>query len=177
MKFKDYKYQRPDIELVVKQAEELTAKIEGETNLELVLEYIKEAQKISDTFQTMATLCSIRNSIDTTDEFYEAETAFFDENTPRVQAASTKYAKALVNSPIRKELEAVYGTQWFALLELNLKSFDEVIMDDLVEEAKLSTEYSKLLANKSANYHHLISEVPEDLNPRHQCESKRESKV
>ena len=152
MKFNDYKYERPNIDNIVKDAETLTKKIDGETNLEVVLECIKEAQKINDTFQTMATLCSIRNSINTADEFYETETAFFDENSPRVQAAYTKYAKALVESPIRKQLEEVYGAQWFALLELNLKSFDEIIMEDLVEEAKLSTEYSKLLASAKIEF-------------------------
>ena len=152
MKFNDFKYERPNIDLIISQLEEIVSKLANETNVEVAKELVTKAQKISDDFQTMATLCSIRNTINTVDEFYEAETAFFDENTPKYQAASTKYAHALVNSPIRKELEEIYGTQWFKLLELNLKSFDEKIMEDLVLEAKLSTEYSKVLASAKIEF-------------------------
>ena len=95
MKFNDFKYERPDIDLIISQTEEIAAKLASETNVEVAKELIEKCQKIGDNFQTMATLCSIRNSINTVDEFYEAETAFFDENSPKVQAASTKYAYAL----------------------------------------------------------------------------------
>ena len=107
--YNDFKYERPNIDLIISQLEEIVSKLANETNVEVAKELVTKAQKISDDFQTMATLCSIRNTINTVDEFYEAETAFFDENTPKYQAASTKYAHALVNSPIRKELEEIYG--------------------------------------------------------------------
>lgn len=86
-------------------------------------------------------------------------TRVFDENTPTYQNAVTKYAASLVNSPLRKELEGVYGSQWFKILELNLKSFDEKITDELIAESKLVTEYSKLLASAKIEFDSKINNL------------------
>lgn len=125
MKFSEYVYKRPNIEEVSNKVIEIANAISQSNSLDEAISLIKKAEEITNHFQTMATLCSIRNSINTEDEFYKAEQEFFDENTPTYQNATTKYASALVNSPLRANLEEVYGTQWFKILELNLKSFDE----------------------------------------------------
>lgn len=152
MKFNDYKYERPNIDETMTVVEGYANKLEIETNVDAAVLLITECQKYLDRIETMATLCSIRNSIDTTDEFYEKEQEFLDENLPRFQSAVVKYSKSLVDSKIRKELEAIYGKQWFKQMELELLTFDEKIIDDLVEESKLTTEYSKLMASAKIEF-------------------------
>ncbi|UKI50509.1 MAG: hypothetical protein L6U99_03580 [Clostridium sp.] len=38
------------------------------------------------------------------------------------------------------------------MMEVSLKTFDDSIMDELVEESKLTTKYSKLLASCQIEY-------------------------
>ncbi len=66
---------------------------------------------------------------------------------PKYQGLVTKYFTAMVNSPFRSELEAKWGKQLFTIASLSLKSFTPEIIDDLVQENKLSSEYSKLIAS------------------------------
>lgn len=103
--------------------------------------------KLRSEFDTMQQIASIRHSIDTNDEFYKAEQDFFDENGPVVQEYITDYYRALVNSPFRAELENKWGRQLFQLAELSLKTFSPEVIEDLQQENKLSTEYSKLIAS------------------------------
>lgn len=152
MKFSEYKYVRPDLDNVVNEINLNTLNITKASNVNEVIDLIKKQEIIINHFQTMSTICAIRNSINTCDEFYKAEQEFFDENSPVFQSATTKYSSALVNSKYRSELEKIYGTQWFKILELNLKSFDDKITDELVLESKLVTEYSKLLASAKIEF-------------------------
>lgn len=152
MKFNDYKYERPDVQKVSREIEEQVKLLENAKSLEEAVAAVRKANEIGDHFGTMETICSIRNSINTVDEFYEKETEYFDENHPIFASATTKFSKALVNSIYRKDLEKIFTKQYFVQNELNLKSFDEKIMEDLTEEAKLCTEYSKLLASAKIEF-------------------------
>lgn len=95
----------------------------------------------------MAVLCNIRAEIDTTDEFYDAEQNFFDENRPLYADYVNEYSRALYESPFKKELTEKFGNQLFALIEANLKSFSSEIIEDLQEENKLVSEYRRLAAS------------------------------
>lgn len=152
MKFNEFKYQRPDIEKTISDIQRITKALEVEGDYDKVIELIEEYNRISADFSTNVTLCSIRNTINTVDEFYEAENEFIDENAPLVSNASNEYNKALLNCKIRPQLEEKYSKQYFTLLEIQSKCFDEKIIEDLVEEAKLSTEYSKLLASAQIEF-------------------------
>ncbi|MDE6583968.1 MAG: M3 family oligoendopeptidase [Anaeroplasmataceae bacterium] len=152
MKFNDFKYERPDVHKVAEQLIEQASILEHAKSLEEAANAVRKANEIGDHFGTMATLCAIRNSINTVDEFYEKEKEYFDENDPIFNSATTKFSKVLVNSVYRKELEKIFTKQYLMQNELNLKSFDEKIMGDLAEEAKLCTEYSKLIASAKIEF-------------------------
>ncbi len=181
MKFSDYQYERPDVEHLAKEVEAKTNILIEAKTLEEAQQAVKEVIAIGDHFGTMATLCSIRNSINTVDEFYEKETEYLDENTPKFNNATNKFSKALVSSKFRKELEEIYTEQFFTQNELLMKSFDEKIMEDLVEEAKLCTEYSKLLASAKIEFDGKINNLSQmvvyanslDRNIRRTAELKK----
>ena len=54
--------------------------------------------------ETMIVVAHIRNTLNTTDKFYEDEMAFFHQRLPVAQATFTEYAKALAESPFAKEV-------------------------------------------------------------------------
>ncbi len=152
IRFSDYKYERPDIEKVSKEFDNLLEKFENAKDVETQNEVIRQINKLRNTTDTMGTLVNIRHSINTEDEFYKKEQDFIDENEPNFQNLVFKYYKVLVNSRFRKELEGKWGSQVFNLAELQLKSFSEEIIDDLVNENRLTTEYDNLIASAKIEF-------------------------
>ena len=152
LKFKDYKYERPDLSKLTEQFNELLEKFNESKNFEEQNAVMKEINKVRNYVDTMATLVNIRHSIDTEDEFYAKENDFIDENMPRIENLVSKFYKELVNSKFRNELEEAWGKQVFNLAELQLQTFSEEIIDDLIRENKLVTEYDKLVASAKLNF-------------------------
>ena len=152
IKFKDYEYIRPDFDKISEQFDLLLSKFENAEAFEEQNQIMSEINKIRSNVDTMVNLVYIRHTINTEDEFYAKEQDFIDENMPKFQNAVSKYYKALVNSKFREELEKVWGKQLFTLAELQLKTFSEEIIEDLIKENKLVTEYDKLIGSAKINF-------------------------
>lgn len=152
MKFNEFKYERPEISVVTGSIDAARKEFLEAANAKDAENILRNAIEISEHFSTMSTLCAIRNSVNTVDEFYEKETAYFDEQNPVFSKAWKDFIKVVLESPYRLELEKVFTKQCFVQWEISLKTFDEKIMEDLVEEAKLNTEYSKLLASAKIEF-------------------------
>lgn len=161
MKFSDYEYKRLAIDSISKEVEDIAKAIETSDDVTKIRTLIDKAQIIISNYSTMSFLCYIRNSIDTTDSYYESEMEYLDENGPIFSAAQTKYTKALVYSKYRLELEKVYGSHWFKMMEMPLKCFSDVIIDDVVIENKLVTKYDKLMASAKIEFDGKINTLPQ----------------
>lgn len=147
LKFKDYQYVRPDMKKVEEDFTKLINSFREAASLSEQDKIMEEINSLRSEVESMSELVGIRNSINTVDEFYEKEKEFMDENMPEYEGLISKYYEALVNSKFRKELEEKWGKQLFTLAEMQLKSFDPKIIEDLKEENKLTTEYDKLKAS------------------------------
>lgn len=145
--FKEYHYQRPDMEQFQAEFRELLKRFEHAQSFELQDQLISAINRLRNEFETMATLVHIRHSIDTTDEYYDRENDYFDETTPIYEGLINDYYRILVHSPYRPALEEKWGRQVFRLAELKLKTFAPEIVDDLKQENKLSSQYTKLRAS------------------------------
>ncbi|MGD7008967.1 M3 family oligoendopeptidase [Metabacillus sp. 84] len=113
---------------------------------------MKEMYRIRNEADTMVNLCYIRHSIDTNDEFYKAEQDFMDELQPHLQALISEFYKELISSKFRKQLEQKWGPQLFSLAEMQLRTFKEEVLEDLQEENKLSSAYTKLVASAKIEF-------------------------
>ena len=152
MKFKDFPYTRPDLDDVKAKADAILANIGTGKSFDQEMGAIEEYWALMDHVRTMGTLVSIRNSINTTDEFYEAEKLFFNQEMPKLQAYSKRFDEKILSSTNRKQLEATFGTLMFEQAELGLKVFDESIIPELQQENALDTEYDKLLASAKLEF-------------------------
>ena len=94
MKFKDMKYERPDMEAVKALHAELTERFRNASSYEEAKELFLENEKESKHISTMATLASIRHSIDTRDEFYDAENDFWDGAMPLLNQIQVEWKEA-----------------------------------------------------------------------------------
>ena len=152
MKFSEMNYHRPDLSKVRKDFDILLTRFNEATDEKEQHEVLSQINALKNKFQTYNTLASVRNSINTKDTFYEAEQEFFDSNQPVIQDLGIRFYKALGNSRFKPELEKKFGKQLFKLANLELKTFDPSIIDDLKEENKLGTEYTKLIASAEIDF-------------------------
>ena len=147
MTFENYQYTRPNTNQIKEQLETLREKLTSASNVEETLEVFNEYNKLRDNVSTMAQLSEIRVTIDTTDKFYEAEQEFWDEFGPELDSLYSKFDEAIFNSKFKEELKKEIGEHYFNLIETSLKVFSDEIIEDLKEENKLSSEYTKLTSS------------------------------
>jgi len=147
MKFNDFPYNRPCITSLQVDFNGALDKFITATTFKAQDELMVEINILRSDFESMQEIVGIRNTIDTTDKFYEEEQTFFDENTPLYQELISKYYTALINSNFKPQLIEKWGKQLFTLAELTLKTFSPLIIEDLKEENKLTSEYTKLIAS------------------------------
>lgn len=147
MKFSDYPYKRPDIEKLKKDFQLTLHTFTHAKDANEQVQCIQQLNILRRDFNTMYNLASIRHSINTTETFYNEEQDFFDKNLPVYEGIQTEFYKALLQSPFKAELESLLGAQLFRIAALSLKTFKPEVIEDLVQENVLSTEYMELLAS------------------------------
>ncbi|MDD3712971.1 MAG: M3 family oligoendopeptidase [Candidatus Izemoplasmatales bacterium] len=152
MKFKDFVYERPNIENYIKRFKELLALIGESETAETEIKAIKDLFDLNDEMDTLITLVSIRNTLNTQDEFYEKEQDFFNENVPALQEYEHIFSSKILKSKNRLVLEKEFGSLLFKQAELRQKTFSPEIIPLLQTENKLDTEYSKLIASAKIEF-------------------------
>lgn len=151
-KFSTLKYKRPQID-TFKEAFNIQLKALKEAkDYTRQKKAIAEINKLNNYFSTVSSLASIRNSIDTRDEFYDKEKDFFNDVSPEIEDLNFEYYKALNNSSFKKELKKEFGEQLFTIAAFRVKSFDTSLIEDMKAENKLSSEYSKLVASAKIDF-------------------------
>jgi oligoendopeptidase, M3 family len=144
MIFQDFKYERPDIEVLNQKLKEIKEKVENADNAQIQIDAYLELDKLLQDFTTMTSLVYIRHSINTLDEFYSKENDFNDENSPVISSYINDLNESFAKSKFRKELEERFGKLVFDKIDMSLKTFKPEIIEDLQEENKLVSEYVKL---------------------------------
>lgn len=152
MKFKDYKYIRPNYDEVKEKYEVLLKQLENAKNKDEFIKIFDEIQVLYGDINTMSTLSYVRHSINTKDEFYDNENNYWDEYSPLYKIFSSRLSKICLNCPFKEELYEHIPETYFKLAECEAKSFDEKIVPYLQEENKLSSEYSKLKASAQIEF-------------------------
>ena len=144
--FSTLEYQRPDFAAVGSFAEQMAERMQQAGSYEELKALMKEGEEASKDFSTMCVIASIRNTLDTRDEFYEKEQEYIDEQTPLITPKFLAMDAALLNSPFRADIEKEYGKQYFVQKELEKKIFCEANIPLMQQEAKLTSEYQKMMA-------------------------------
>lgn len=152
MNFTEYTYKRVDLEQIQEDFQVQLEAMEVATDLAGMDQAIKQIYDIRNKFETMATLASVRYSIDMNDDFYSDENAFYDEAQPVMEGLVSKFYDKLVGSPLSKEIEAKYGSHLMNIAKLTVKTFADDILEDLQEENKTTTEYSLLVGNAQIHF-------------------------
>ena len=146
MKIKDMPYVHPDMESVRKQMAEILNGVKNASSADEILALRDRYLEIDKEISTAGTLVNIRYTCNTADEYYVKENDYFDEIGPELSNLQVEIGNALLDSPFRGELEHKLSPLYFQYLELGRKIMSPIIVDDLKEENKIVSEYSKMMA-------------------------------
>ena len=147
MKFSEMPYERPDLDKVKRELGDLTARLKAAESYEEARAVFLEKEAAERHVDTLVTLASIRNSIDTRDEFYDGEMNFWNAAGPELEEYDKAWTAAMLASPFRKDFAAEYGDLMFVNAEIELKTFAPEIVPQLQRENDLTQEHQKLIAS------------------------------
>ena len=152
MKFSEYPYHTID----VKQAKDKFRKIESQlVNAEDYASF-KQAFKDLDVYKkelyTQFSLCEVRHTIDTRDEYYKKEQEHIDEIAPILQEDLVRISNVILESPYRKELEKEIPSTYFLAKEFDKKCFSPDIIEELQKENQYSSQYQQLVASAQIEF-------------------------
>lgn len=148
MKVSELKYERLSIETFIDEMKEIIAQVKNAGSAGEVLAARDRCNQLAIRLETAQALSYMRYSINTADEFYLAEKDYYDETGPQAQNAMLEYTRAMLETPFRKELEesGEIIPLVFRSFEVELKSMSPEIIEDMIEENKLVSQYSQMMA-------------------------------
>lgn len=152
MKFSEMPYSRPDMEALAAATTQTLEAMKAAPNAAGQIAAYDAYEKKMQTAGTMQQIAYIRHTINTKDEFYNAENDYMDEIGPKLQELSHRVNTALLESPYRAELEKHYGALMFKNLEIAARSFSPAIVELMQEENKLVSEYQNLYASATVEF-------------------------
>lgn len=152
MKFVDMPYKRPDMDAVLKKADELIERAKNAVSAQEQIAAYDEFEEISKDIQSYGSIAYVRNTVDTRDEFYKSERAFFDETEPLFDEKTHMLEEIMLDSKFLKELKEHYGELMFHNMELERAGFKPEIIPDMQEENKVVSEYQQLYASAKVDF-------------------------
>ena len=152
MKFSEMQYSRPDMEALAAATARTLEALKAAPDAAGQIAAYDAYEKQQKTASTMQQLAYIRHTINTKDEFYNAENDYMDEIGPKLQELTHRVNTALLESPYRAELEQHYGALMFKNLEIAARSFSPAIVELMQEENKLVSEYQNLYASAMVEF-------------------------
>ena len=152
MKFSEMPYSRPDMEALAAATTQTLEAMKAAPNAAGQIAAYDAYEKKMQTAGTMQQIAYIRHTINTKDEFYNAENDYMDEIGTKLQELTHRVNTALLESPYRAELERHYGALMFKNLEIAARSFSPAIVELMQEENKLVSEYQNLYASATVEF-------------------------
>ena len=144
--FSKIPYQRPDMRAIKQQLKGHVSALKKAGNYEEARSAYLAAQKDMARAETTYVVASIRNTLDTTDKFYDGEMQFFNRALALLMPTSKKMIEALLQSPFRAGFEQEFGKQLFSLAEIEQKTRSNKIILDLIAQGNLENAYKKTVA-------------------------------
>lgn len=146
MKVSELEYRRVTIERLTEEINDIICKIEQAVSVDDVLSARKRYNDLMEEYGTATALSYMRYTINTADEFYVQEKDYYDEIGPEASNLDLAYNRAFMNTPFRAELEKKLNPLLFRSIENSMKAMSPEIVEDMIQENKLVSEYSKLMA-------------------------------
>ena len=150
--FREMPYHRPDIAGYIEKFKNATQNLKNSKTYEEARKVFFDQQAEEEEIETLFSIASVRNTIDTGDPFYEAEMKWLQEQMAKMIPIEKEYVQALASCPFRKDFEAEYGVQLFRDADASLKTMDERIVNDRIREGEIRQAYQKVTASATISF-------------------------
>ncbi|MDD6203711.1 MAG: M3 family oligoendopeptidase [Firmicutes bacterium] len=151
-KFSETVYKRPDFSAVKKSIKLTLKKVKKAGSAAEVAEALKQNSETMQNAETAYVTASIRNTMDTTDPFYDGEMQYYNKALPSLMPLSKKLNDAVLASPHVEGLKELFGVQIINLYRADSLVQSARIVPCLISEGKVCTEYSKTAAGCSTDF-------------------------
>ena len=151
-KFSELKYVRPDMPAIAAETERAVAALESAADYKAARAAFMEVERISSKIETIASLASVRNTLDTTDKFYEDEVNYMSAESAKMTGINKRGAQALLNSPFRADFEAEFGTQLTRTLAAEERLQCEANVELNIQQDLECVEFNKTAATCSCDF-------------------------
>ena len=145
-KFSTLEYKRPDLEARRAKLAQWKAAVGQAESYEALRSLIFEIDHESCKLFTQYSIAHIRHTLDTRDEFYEAEINYLQDTLPTLSGDEVALSEAIAASPFRADIEQEFGKQYFVSMDLQKKLFCEANVPLRQQESRLTNEYQKIMA-------------------------------
>ena len=152
VKFSEMPYERPDVEGLKAALEQAAKQVREAKTYQEVRKAFFDVQERQNTAFTLYSIAHVRNTIDTTDAYYDEEIRWLQEQMARMTPVNIAWEKALTESPFRKEFEAEFGKQLFRLLDAELLTANEKIVPEMIREGEICQQYRKTAAQAETDF-------------------------
>ena len=152
LKFEEFPINVPNEKKIAKKLMSLTEELKAANSLNKTVAVINKFRKYTGDLGTDLGVIGIRYSLETDNEEIKKIQDHCDEISPIISNYSVAFEKLVLASPFRTDLEKKYGAYLFKMIEASLKSFDEKIIPELIQENKLSSEYDSILGGAQIEF-------------------------
>ena len=152
MKFEDFPLNVPNEKRITKKLGTLIEELGKCTDAASAYKVIKKWNKYMTQLSTDQSIIYVRYSCDTKNPVYKKAQDRVDELSPIVSNYGNMFSKILAKASYRPELEKKLGSYYFQMIDASLKSFDEKIIPELIQENKLVSEYDALLGGAEVEF-------------------------
>ena len=160
-KFEDYPLNVPSQKKVQKKIGALVEELKQCGSAKTALPVIKKMDKLMDEINNDMSVIYVRATLNTKDPIYKRAQDKCDEISPLISSYAQEFNKILVKAKYRKDLEAILGKYMFKMLDDSLKTFDEKVIPELIQENKLSSQYDQILGSAQIPFRGEIYNLPQ----------------
>lgn len=150
--FPTLEYIRPDFERLEKESVKMVEDIKNAGGYGEIKAILERREKMQNSVDTMCSIAYIRNTLNTTDEFYENEIEYINERSAAVSVATTEVSKALLGCKYTDDITADYGPEYLIIEQRCVDQFNEALVPFMQQESRLKLRYQKLMATAQIEF-------------------------
>lgn len=151
-KFSEIKYERPDFDALKKELLDANKMMKKAKTYQGFKEGYAKAEKVLSFIQTMATISSVRNTVDMTDSFYDEEQMYLNKAGATFSVSTMKLIDTVLKSKFKEDINKEYGSQFLKQIENDKKTASKKILLLSIKQGLLSQKYSKIVALSHCNF-------------------------
>ena len=161
LKFSDYPFNVPTEKRTINKLESLIQELKECGSERTASLAIKHWNKYMDELHTSITTVYVLYTLDSNNKVYKRAQDAIDELSPLINKYVVEYQKILAKARYRKDLEEKLGKFYFKKIDFNLKSFDEKILEDCIEENRLTSKYGEVMGTAQIPFRDQVLNIPQ----------------